>query len=253
MTMRNFDDDHLNIAHRGASGHAPENTLTAFAKAVELGADGIEFDVQLTKDGTPIVLHDYTLERTTSGAGFVLDRRLDEIAELDAGSWYAPPFAGVAIPTLEQVLEYGKGKLLLNIELKKSPQPVELVERVCAKIMAHDVLDQCLITSFDAKAVALVSQILPECRTGLLVNKMVEAMWEGGWSFLAIKHELISIEVVERAEAARKKIIAWTVNEEAEIDKLLDLRVGRIITNYPDRLFTRLTQRRRDAEEKQKC
>ncbi|MBN1561898.1 glycerophosphodiester phosphodiesterase [candidate division KSB1 bacterium] len=250
--MRSFADDFLNIAHRGASGHAPENTLAAFVRAAELGADGIEFDVQLTRDGVPIVLHDYTLERTTNGAGFVLDRRFDEIAELDAGAWFAPEFAGLAVPTLDQVLDYGKDKLLLNVELKKSPRPDELVERVCSQIVRHDILEQCLITSFDAKAVALVSQILPECRTGLLINKIAEAMWEGDWPFLALKHDLITVQVLQRAEEARKKIIAWTVNEAAEVEKLLDLRVGRMITNFPDRLYKKLMERRGNAEEQQK-
>ena len=238
-----FDNDLLTIAHRGASGFAPENTMAAFEKAYEMGADGFECDVQLTKDGYPILLHDYTLERTTNGTGFALDKRLAGIKKLDAGSWYGPEFAGITVPTLDDVFAYAKGKMLLNIELKKSPQPEQLVEEVCSRIREYNVLDQCLITSFDEKAVTLAGQCLPDCHTGLLIDKPADMMWEGGWTFLAVKHELINVELLKNADRENIKIVTWTVNEESDMQRLLDMGVGRMITNYPDRLNKLLAMR----------
>ena len=109
----------LNIAHRGASTIAPENTIAAFRKALEVGAGGLEFDVHFSKDGVPVIIHDEKLERTTNCHGLVQDLNLAELQALDAGSWFSTEFAGVSIPTLDQVLdEYHSSDLVLNIELK---------------------------------------------------------------------------------------------------------------------------------------
>ncbi|RMF25458.1 MAG: glycerophosphodiester phosphodiesterase, partial [Deltaproteobacteria bacterium] len=107
----------LVIAHRGASGTLPENTKLAFAKAIDLGADAIEFDVQLTADNVAVVIHDETLDRTTSGSGRVSETTFDKIRALDAGSWFAASFAGLEVPTLEEVLDAVGSRVLLNIEL----------------------------------------------------------------------------------------------------------------------------------------
>jgi len=105
-------------AHRGASFCAPENTLTAFAYAVESGADGLELDVHLSRDGVPVVIHDETLERTTDGCGPVVEMTLQQLQQLDAGSWFSTEFAGESIPTLDEVLQVFGGQLRLNLELK---------------------------------------------------------------------------------------------------------------------------------------
>src|SRR5882672_765563 len=132
-------------AHRGASGYAPENTLAAFRLAAELGADMIEFDVHLTADDRLVVLHDDTLDRTTSGSGYVRDHTWDEICRLDAGGWYAPQFAGQRVPLLEDVLSWAReAGMPLSIEMKRpnaalnrDPYP-ELAARVIERIHAHD-------------------------------------------------------------------------------------------------------------------
>src|SRR5512136_697214 len=106
----------LNIAHRGASAAAPQNTLAAFRKAVELGADGVELDVQLSADGAVVVIHDFTVDKTTDGTGRVAAKTLAELKALDAGSRFSPQFAGERIPTLAEVFEAIDGKLLVNVE-----------------------------------------------------------------------------------------------------------------------------------------
>lgn len=110
----------INIAHRGASGYAPENTMAAFEKALEMGADLLELDVQLSTDGHVVVIHDYTVERTTDGQGKVEDLTLEESRKLDAGAWYRPEFKGEVIPTLEEVLEHVGGRIGLLIGLDHS-------------------------------------------------------------------------------------------------------------------------------------
>ena len=108
----------LNFAHRGASHEAPANTLAAFLLAVDLGAEGIELDVHLSKDGHVVVIHDFDVAATTDGQGLVCDKTLAELKDLDAGSWFDPVFAGQRIPTLQEVIDAVGGRLLLNIELK---------------------------------------------------------------------------------------------------------------------------------------
>src|SRR5205814_5101727 len=139
----------LVIAHRGASGTHPENTLAAFRRAVELGADMIELDVQLTRDGEVVVFHDATLERTTDGAGAVSDRTLAEIRRLDAGAWFGPAFRGTRVPTLAEVL--AAVGLPVNVELK----PVGddgLEARALAVVESAGALARVVFSSFDAGA-----------------------------------------------------------------------------------------------------
>jgi len=129
----------LDIAHRGASTAAPPNTLAAFEKAIELGADGIEFDVHLSADGVPVVIHDFTVNGTTNGSGRVASLTLVQLKQLDAGSYFDPAFAGERIPTLAEVLEAVGSRLLLNIELKStSLRDNGLEQAVIAQVEQHD-------------------------------------------------------------------------------------------------------------------
>lgn len=232
--MASFEDVFLNIAHRGASGHAPENTMPAFRKAVELGADAVECDVQLTKDGIPVILHDYTLERTTNSAGFILDKPLKKLSKVDAGAWYGAEFKGATIPTLAELLSDMQGKLLVNLELKPTPDPSRLANRVLDIIEHYQMEQHCLITSFDAKALLVVNALSSTCRTGLLAKKLENDLWAGPWQFVSLRYDLLHAELIEDAMVHDKKIITWTVNNHDEIQRLLDLGIGRIITNFPD-------------------
>ena len=233
--MRDFSDDFVNIAHRGASAVAPENTMAAFEKAFELGADGVECDVQLSKDGVPVLLHDYTLERTTNSAGFVIDKKCAKLEKIDAGSWFSKKFKGERIPTLEALLRYSRDKLLVNIELKKAPKPAHMVEAVVLLLQKLNIAHQCLVTSFDVNAIILMNELFPACRTGLLAKQLTPEIWHGPWSYVALRSDIVDIDVLNRALEHKKRAVIWTVDVEQEMMHLLSLGAGRLVTNYPDR------------------
>ena len=133
-----MDGGVLSIAHRGAAGITPENTKLAFLKALDLGADAIELDVQLTRDGECIVFHDETLERTTDGTGLVAETDFETISKLDAGSWFSASFKKLEVPTLEEVLKTIGGRTLINIELKPDKTRVErLVKHVVTAVARY--------------------------------------------------------------------------------------------------------------------
>lgn len=142
--------EHVVAAHRGAKRLAPENTISAFAKALSMNAAALELDTHLTGDGRIVVLHDTHVDRTTNGSGPVRSLTADEVAALDAGSWLSPDFAGERIPTLEQVLELTKGGARLNIELKSRARDAE---QVVDLVRSHDALDRALLMSFDLDSV----------------------------------------------------------------------------------------------------
>ena len=232
--MNSFNEPCLSIGHRGASAYAPENTMAAFRKAYQIGADGIELDVQLSKDNHVIIMHDYRLDRTTTGKGLVSKKTLKELKSLDAGQWFSKDFKSEPILTLRELLEFAKGKMLVNIELKKSKQPIELVRAVKSLVDEYDMLNDCLLTSFDKNTVKAVSSLVPTIRNGLLVDKVSKADLAGDWPYLAVHWESIDEELVVFAKAHGKDVVAWTVNDETAMLKLLDLGVGKIITNYPE-------------------
>lgn len=131
-------------AHRGASCCAPENTMTAFASAVESGCDGIELDIHLTRDGIPVVIHDETLQRTTDSCGPVAARTWQQLRQLDAGSWFAAEFAGESIPSLEEVLQAFGGRLRLNLEIKEFRAGMAVLE-----LLGHYPSAQIVVSSFN--------------------------------------------------------------------------------------------------------
>jgi glycerophosphoryl diester phosphodiesterase len=170
------------VAHRGYSSVAPENTLPALAGAVLAGATLVEFDVRTTADGVPVVIHDRTVDRTTSGSGQVWDLMLDEVRALDAGGWFSPAFAGVRVPLLEEVLDLLRPppvssaplapavvapgvELLLEI---KAPATLEQVKTILGQVADQDLLARTVVQSFDPEVVALVREAVPDVRRGLL-------------------------------------------------------------------------------------
>ena len=233
--MKSFDDPYLSIAHRGASAYAPENTMAAFRKAVELGADGIELDVQLSKDGQVFVMHDSRLERTTNGRGRTGVKTLDELKALDAGSWFSGEFKNEPIPTLKEVFEYATGKLLVDVELKKAKDRLELVQAVHKLVDEFDMWNDCLITSFDKKTIEAVVACMPEIQCGLLTDKNSNNIFKGDWAFCVVRGDVLNQDLIYSANERGKQLVVWTVDEEADMRYLLELGISRIITNYPDR------------------
>jgi glycerophosphoryl diester phosphodiesterase len=224
-------------AHRGASGWAPENTLASFKKAIEMKSDYSELDVHLSKDGQVVLMHDDSLRRTTGTRAAVWDLTLAELKKLDAGSWLAPEFKGEPIPTLTEVIRTVKGKMKLNIEIKISRSEPEIAQKVVDIIRAEKFTRDVMITSFDKTTVEQVMRLAPELPVGFIFNeKNTIDVFSGAWPILSSKYTLVDAEFVKKARLAGKKIHAWTVNDEATMEKLVGLNIDGIITNYPDRL-----------------
>lgn len=218
MTIRDiFQSDTLIWqGHRGASAQCPENTLPAFHKAVELGADMIELDVRLTKDNQIIVMHDGHLNRTTNGTGRVIDKTLAEIRDLDAGSWFDTAFSGTRVPTLSEVFAE-LPNVRLNIEMKTAPvaQAEPLVSKVIECALDMEALDRVLLSSFDHEAVYLARRMNKEVALGAIYYGRL-------WPNFALADELQltslhgDVENIDGAfsrEAKRRGygIVAWTV------------------------------------------
>ena len=158
----------LRIAHRGASGHCPENTRAAFLRAIELGADMVELDCQNTLDGAVVVIHDETLERTTNGRGRVRDHTLKEIKALDAGSWFGRDFAGEEVLTLEEAVEILRGRVGLNLEIKGHDAPGRLEIQCVGIVRSLRVSRQTVFSSFSPPRMRLVRDLADDARIGVL-------------------------------------------------------------------------------------
>ncbi|WP_138495491.1 glycerophosphodiester phosphodiesterase [Paenibacillus pinistramenti] len=232
----------LNIAHRGASGYCPENTMAAFRRAIELGANGIETDVQMTADGQLVLIHDEQLERTAGSPKLVKDVTFDELRGLDAGSWYAPEFAGEKIPSLRELLELVRPtSVMVNIELKNGVVPYPgLEEAVIREVRDFGLSDRIILSSFNHYSLVKCKQLAPEIRTGLLYMEGLYEPWEYaircGADALHAVHYAVLPEWVEAAAKQRIAYHPFTVNEEPEMERLLAAGAAGIITDYPDRL-----------------
>jgi len=232
----------LNFAHRGASHDAPQNTLAAFCLAREMGADGVELDVQASKDGEAVVIHDFTVDATTDGRGAIKDKTLAELKELDAGSWFDARFAGQRIPTLQEVIVEVGHRLLLNIELKTRVfGSADLVAEVVRLIEDHNLLHRSIVSSFDPFALRQVKRLNPRINTGLLYFFDLPAyLVRACLSFLtkpdALHPEkrLVTKEYMAWAQEKGYRVNVWTADEPTEMKRLIALGVDGIITNRPD-------------------
>ena len=221
--------------HRGASGLAPENTLASMKKAMEIGANYSELDVHLTSDGAVVLLHDDTLDRTTNDSGAVYLKELSAIKKLDAGKWFGPEFEGEPIPTLIEVIDAVYGKMKLNIEIKISGNEPDIAEKVVAIVREKKFQKQCMITSFDKTTVLKVKEIAPELAVGYIIGGgFKEDPFNGPWEIISTNYKNVNEEFVEKSHFANKEVHVWTVNDESEMQRLIELKVDGIITNYPN-------------------
>ena len=231
----------LIFAHRGSSGTHPENTMEAFKAALEAGAEGIELDVQLTKDLIPVVIHDETLERTTNGSGWVRDHTLAQLQQLDAGSWFSPNFTGVKIPTLNDVLEWlVKTPLHLNIELKNGVVRYPGIEKIIVDLLnGFDLLDRIIISSFNHYSLVEVHNLNPSIETAILFMEALYEPWNYANSVGAQGlHCYLPVAVPEYVAAASKAgmpLRIFTVNENEQIMSLLQSNCAAIFTDWPEK------------------
>jgi glycerophosphoryl diester phosphodiesterase len=222
---------------------APENTLPAFQAAIELGADGVELDVQYSSDGGLVVFHNPNLEATSNGKGRVTAHTLEELRRLDAGSWFDARFAGTRIPILDEVLELLRGKLLVNIELKAlDPATSTLGADVVKAVRAHDMADQVVISSFNPFALRRAKLAGPEIEAALLLAPDLPSWTRWGITRrfsradgLHPELRMVDEAYVTRAHKAGLAVRVWTVNEEEEMRRMFTLGVDGIITDLPDR------------------
>ncbi len=229
----------LNIAHRGASGTFPENTLSAFRAAIDAGADMCELDVQLTRDGAVVVIHDDTVERTTDGKGEVAKLTLEELKRLDAGAKFkAGAIRGERIPTLDEVFYVTAGKCGLNIELKAGG-----VENLVAQIMqARNAFGDSVVSSFDWDYLKKIQQLHFNIRVGLLaeekpVDLMMNAVAMRAYS-INPRWDMVTADLCKAAHERGLMVYTWTVDADARMRALIECGVDGIMTNYPERLRT---------------
>ena len=232
----------LIFAHRGASRVAPENTLAAFRQAVEIGADGIELDVQLSADGVPVVIHDTTVDRTTDGSGWVQKLTLAQLRGLDAGSHAGAAFAGERIPTLEEVLTEVGDKLIVDIELKyPTVETASLEAQVIEVIRRLGMQRRVWLSSFKPYALHTARRLAPEMPCGLIYGPLSPGSWLLG---PITPHEsihphasFVSARMMQRARRRGQRVITWTVDDPTQAQQLATCGVDAIITNTPAALL----------------
>ncbi len=229
-----------NIAHRGFSAHFPENTLLAFQKAIEVGADGNEFDVHLTRDGVPVIHHDEYLERTTNGTGLIGDCTFDELKRLDASVRYAGLSAVQRIPSLREYFELINGiNIISNIELKTSIiHYPEIEERVLALIDEFDCRENVIISSLNHYSICLFKKLAPDVQIGILeeswlINPGGYAKSLGAECYHPEFHALTE-ETVHNLRENQIRINAWTIDKEIDMLKSIEMKLDGVITNHPD-------------------
>jgi len=239
----------LVVGHRGASAHAPENTLAAFELAIDHRADAIEFDVKLSSDNQVVVIHDSSVDRTTNGAGKVANLSLSSLQKLDAGSKFSNEFAGERIPTLINVFERFGKQILMNVELTNYSTPFDgLVSEVVELVKFFKLENHVIFSSFLSKNLNNSQKLLPEVPCGLLAYSgwMGYFQRRNGWKkkFQALHPKISDVDqnLVSDVHTARKRIHVWTVNGEENLRKMLDLKVDGVITDDPGKLRRILEQ-----------
>jgi len=230
----------LLIAHRGASGYAPENTLAAFRKAVAMGLSFIETDLQLSRDARFVAIHDDTVNRTTNGQGSVHDMTLAELRRLDAGSWFGSSFVGERIPTLEEILEFAKRHdIVFYLELKPGGSWGG-EHALIGALRESGEFARVVVISFDSALVAAVRRVEPTLMTGLLsdgqIEKPIEKALEIGARQLIIRGDLVTPAMIAEAKRNDLQVICWTVNHPAHMRLLASAGVAGIMSDYQDRL-----------------
>jgi len=238
------------IGHRGASGHAPENTLAAFRMAADLGARAIETDLQLTRDGRLVIMHDDTLQRTTSGRGAVTAKTFEELRRLDAGSWFperilrksrsARRFAGERVPSIEEVFELAAARDIgLYLEMK-APCAPEAAEAVVAAIRAAGAAARSTVICFDADVLKRVRAMDPAVAVGYLfsgrLRDAVARAESAGARTILPRRDRVTPKLIADAGRRGLQVVTWTVNDPKQMKRLMALGVDGIMSNFPDRL-----------------
>ncbi|MFL0584755.1 glycerophosphodiester phosphodiesterase [Solibacillus silvestris] len=233
-----------NVAHRGATAYTPENTIAAFDLAVDMKADYIEIDVQRSKDGELVLIHDTTVDRTTDGTGKVGDLTLEQLRSLDAGSWKGEQFAGEPIPTFEEILDHYHGKIGILIELKAPELYPGIEEQVAAALIERNLHkpqnEKIIIQSFNFESIKKMDQLLPKVPIGVLTSNRADTTLEALQEFSTYadwfnpSYGIVTKELVNQVHSLGMQIGSWTVRSQEAADFLFEMGVDAIISDYPD-------------------
>ena len=235
----------IKIAHRGFSGIAPENTMVAFQKALEVGVDGVELDVHGTLDRQVVSIHDSTLDRTTDRSGSINQLTLSQIREADAGSWFSPQFAGEKIPILAEALDLIRQSSVAVVEIKDT----NIVEQVVKVIHQTNASDYVVVISFDQSALKQIRQLDPRIPTGFLVGsndetnsmkdpaiELVKQVSTIGAGTLNVQENMVLPTFAHQIRKRGINLWTWTVNDLARMRELVNCGVQGITTNFPQKL-----------------
>ncbi len=233
----------MNIAHRGASAYAPENTRAAFRLGLEMGAHGLETDLRYTRDGVVVLMHDAAVDRTTDGHGEVAALTWEEVRRLDAGGSFGRDWAGERVPSLSEFLDEFAYRTHLALELKS-----DALEAVVAReLRARGLGDSVTVTAFEWGRLERMQVELPAVRTGYLAAASDEAglrrLVAAGVRQACPRADAITAALVERAHALGLEVRAWGVRSDEEMLRALDAGVDGMTVNWPDRLAAELRRR----------
>lgn len=233
------------IAHRGACKVAPQNTIPAFQKAIEMGCDGFENDVHLTKDGFVVVCHDHEIDETSNGTGFIADYTLEELREFDFGSYFSQEFAGTKIPTIDEFLDLCGGLKVVNIEIKAPKQKgTDLVRKTIDKVKEFGLFDKLIISCFDKDVLIECKEVDSKTRTGILYSMECPypEIYDDPVAFAKkinadALHPLgvfVNEDYIADCHKAGLIVNPWTIDKPYAIERLRDWGSDGVITNYPD-------------------
>lgn len=239
----------LVFGHRGAMAYAPMNTLAAYELAAEQGADGVELDVWLSQDDVPVIIHDFEVDKTTDGSGRVGSMSLEELKELDAGSWFDEQFAGERIPTLDEVFESVGQKLYINVEIKSIDLKVQnVVAQTVECIRRHGMQERVLVSCFNPMVLRQVRKQAPELAMGFL--RASDMPFYVSWLMFGVPHQAehphetqVDANWVRKAHSRERKVNVWTVNDPDVAARLQGLGVDGLITDKPDVILEALDGR----------
>jgi glycerophosphoryl diester phosphodiesterase len=234
--------------HRGAAKYFPENTMLSYEKALEMGADLIELDVHLSKDGIPVIIHNHTLDETTSGKGKVKDFTLEQLKQLDAGNWFLKQYAGLQIPTLEEVLLWAKGRTWVSIELKQTPYRYEgLEEKVVRVIESTETINDVQVMSSDHHAVKKVKDLNKSLMTSMIcpckLYDTIRYAREIGADILNTSWHFLSPDIVEQLHQAGLLVCGSLINDPELWIMMQEWGVDMVDTDTPD-ILKRVTKKR---------
>lgn len=238
------------ISHRGANKYAPQNTIPAFKKSVEIGIDGFETDVHITKDEQLVLCHNYTIDETSDGKGKIAEKTLKELESYDFGGYFSPKYKNTKIPTVDEFLSFVEGTdiSVLNIELK-SPEENEtaIVRETIRLVKEHGLFEKLIISSFDPKLLVEAKEIDQSTKTGLLyspnqrstyknrlISRPIDYAKSIGVDAIHPIHMFVDERLVSNAHEAGMLVNPWTVDTVKQIERMIKCGVDGIITNFPD-------------------